>query len=87
MTTIRPRGGRRPEDFPDARMRDVLVLAALRQGGQASRNNLADRLGEDPRKIRYALNRLRARGLVVHIKKGNEGHGYWAVTKKETETE
>lgn len=87
MTTIRPRGGRRPEDFPDARMRDSLVLAALRRGGRMSRNTLADRLQEDPKRIRYALNRLRSRGLVVHINKGNEGHGYWAVATKETETD
>lgn len=94
MADVRPRGGRRPEDFPEARQRDDAVLRYLdedRRGlpylrNKATRNAIAYDLGEDdPRKIKYALHRLRARGLVRHVAKGNEGHGYWELTEKGTE--
>jgi len=90
----RPRGGRRSEDYPDAVRLDESVIHMLRtmtrpgrdpQG--LSRNELAGLTGCTRLKIRYSLNRLRARGLVQHVPKGNEGHGYWAVIVKETETD
>lgn len=90
----RPRGGRRPEDYPEAVRRDEQVLHLLRtmnrpgrEPGGLSRNELSGLTGETRLKVRYSLNRLRRRGLVEHVSKGNEGHGYWAVTKKETETD
>lgn len=91
MTTYRPKGGRRPEDFPEARQRDDAVLRYLISAAQShysiriqsTRNRIACDLNEDdPRKIRYALHRLRARGLVRHVAEGNEGHGYWELTEK-----
>jgi predicted MarR family transcription regulator len=81
--------GRRPEHFPEARERDRRVLEYLENDwhglphmrNKASRNTIAYDLNEDdPRKIKYALHRLRRRGLVKHVAKGNEGHGYWALT-------
>jgi DNA-binding GntR family transcriptional regulator len=90
----RPRGGRRPEDFPEAVRLDEQIVHMLRtmrdpfrEPTGLSRNELAALSGADPRRVRYSLNRLRSRGLVVHINKGNEGHGYWAVKTKETETD
>ena len=82
-------GGRKPEDFPEARKRDRRVLALLRRYADTglTRNSLAHRTGDSPLKIRYSLNRLRNQGLVEHIRKGREGHGYWAVVEKETETD
>lgn len=82
--------GRKPEHFPEARERDRRVfeyLANDRRGdphmrNKATRNTIAYDLNEDdPRKITYALHRLRRRGLVEHVAKGNEGHGYWALTQ------
>lgn len=90
MSDTRPRGGRRPEDFPEAMELDRRVLGALRSIKPETgwtRNDLSRHLGADRRRVRYSLNRLRARGLVVHIPKGNEGHGYWAVAEKENETD
>jgi uncharacterized membrane protein len=72
----RPRGGRRPEDFPEARALDDLVLGMLRTGRE-TRNELAGIAGVPKRKVSYALHRLRSRGLVRRIPRGNEGHGYW----------
>jgi predicted transcriptional regulator len=90
----RPRGGRRSEDYPEAVQLDRVVRQLLlmvkdldRDPPGLSRNDLSEALQMDRRKIRYSLNRLRARGLVQHIPKGNEGHGYWAVVKKENETD
>lgn len=82
-------GGRKPEDFPEARQRDTVVLGLLRGivPGGFSRNELADRADCTRAQTRYSLNRLRARGLVEHVKQGNEGHGFWAVRMKETETD
>jgi hypothetical protein len=87
---------RRSEDFPEARQRDDLVASLLclaaAPGAREdypgmSRNDLSRATGYGKLKIRYSLNRLRARGLVEHVRKGNEGHGYWAVVTKETETD
>lgn len=87
--------GRKPEHFPEARERDRRILAFLTEmdpGSGLSRNELVEREGSDPGLIRYSLNRLRAAGRsgrgprVEHIKKGNEGHGYWAVAETETTT-
>jgi predicted MarR family transcription regulator len=84
MTTDRPRGGRRPEDFPEARARDEKIIDLLRTYGGMTRNDLATNLYLDdrPKLVTYALHRLRLRGLVHHTPKGNEGHGAWAVTAK-----
>lgn len=84
----RPRGGRRPEDYPDVQARDNRIVYLIRKYGRPgiSRNELADLAGETRLKVRYSLNRLRRRGLVEHVSKGNEGHGYWAVKETETET-
>ena len=89
-TTDRPKGGRRPEDFPDARVRDRSVINNLARAGM-TRNQLAVALGVEhrPQLITYSLHRLRRRGLVAHVAKGCEGHGYWTLTlraKKERET-
>lgn len=84
MPSDRPKGGRRSEDFPEARHRDDRVIAHLRRyfPAGATRNVIAIMLGEDDhRKITYALHRLRSRGLVRHVPKGNEGHGYWIAIK------
>lgn len=78
----RPRGGRRHEDFPDVVERDQTILSHLGRAGY-SRNQLAAIMGLTPRKISYALHRLRSRGLVAHVPRGNEGHGYWIKTKTE----
>lgn len=90
----RPRTGRRSEDYPEAVRLDEYVIHMLRtmtqpgrEPGGLSRNELAGLAQVDRRKIRYSLNRLRSRGLVRHIPKGNEGHGYWAVVQKENETD
>lgn len=85
----RPRGGRRSEDYPEAVARDTIILGLLRGvwPGGFSRNELADRADCTRAQARYSLNRLRARGRVQHIKQGNEGHGFWAVAEKETETD
>jgi predicted ArsR family transcriptional regulator len=83
----RPKGGRRPEDFPEVRDRDDRILKVLWLAGPVSRNYLADLLDIEPRMVRYALERLRSRGLAEHIAKGNEGHGYWAAIKDEKESD
>lgn len=81
---------RKSEDYPeavarDARVHGLLSLAAVAEAGM-SRNKLAEVIGCTGQQIRYSLDRLRKRGQVEHIRKGNEGHGYWAVVTKETET-
>ena len=88
----RPRGGRRHEDFPDVVERDESILSWVRHGPRHgmpghSRNSLAAALSLDPRLVRYALDRLRARGLVEHVPKGNEGHGYWAAINTEGDSD
>lgn len=92
--TDRPRGGRRPEDFPDVRARDSQIMELLTTLADAmsevgvwdppgmSRNELVAILGTEPRKVSYALERLRARSLVEHVPHGNEGHGYWKTTEQ-----
>lgn len=86
MTEDRPKGGRRSQDYPEAVARDMRVLTYLKDNARshysiresATRNTIAADLEEaDPRKVTYALHRLRRRGLVRHVAKGNEGHGYW----------
>lgn len=86
----RPRGGRRPEDFPEAMARDDRILKYLRDAAHhwttresVTRNLIWVDLGIDPRLVSYSLERLRDRGLVEHIPKGNEGHGYWAAIRNE----
>lgn len=82
----RPKGGRRPEDFPDvmARDREILeYLGSVGQGPMTTRNLIAKMMSLEPRKVSYALERLRARGLVEHVPHGNEGHGYWTKTTEE----
>ena len=89
MTSERPKGGRRAEDFPDAVARDRAVLNYLKGASHhwssreaSTRNVIAADLGEsDPRKIAYSLHRLRRRGQVQHVSKGNEGHGFWALAE------
>lgn len=82
--------GRRPEDFPEARKRDAKVLGMLHRSSPGlTRNHLAALVHESPDSVRYALDRLRNRGLVIHVAKGHEGHGYWTTgvsvgTAKET---
>lgn len=73
----RPRGGRRPEDFPDVRERDARILEFLTGRGQISRNDLARYLSIPRRKVSYALHRLRSAGKVRRVPQGNEGHGTW----------
>lgn len=81
VTGYRPKGGRRPEDFPTAVARDEAVLDLLRKTpGGLTRNKIADGLGEDRRKITYSLARLRRRRLVGHWPEGEEGHGFWCLT-------
>lgn len=92
--TDRPRGGRRPEDFPDVRARDDRIMRYLTTLADAmseaevwdppgmSRNELVAIMGAEPRKVSYALERLRTRGLVEHVPHGNEGHGYWKITEQ-----
>jgi hypothetical protein len=84
-TTDRPKGGRRPEEFPEARARDRAVLSWLGNGplhGHPghTRNSLAAALATDRKLITYSLARLRRRGLVEHVARGCEGHGYWVLT-------
>lgn len=82
MSTInRPRGGRRPEDFPEVRERDARILHVVWLAGPVSRNYLADLLDLPPRKVSYALHRLRSAGKVRRVAEGNEGHGYWEAIK------
>lgn len=82
-TNDRPRGGRRPEEFPDARERDARVLTELRHNPAGlTRNQIALELDQEPRKISYALHRLRSAGKIRRVPRGNEGHGYWeAITE------
>ena len=91
MSNDRPRGGRRAEDFPEARTRDDRVLSYLVNAARShysvrvrsTRNMIATDLDEnEPRKITYALHRLRSRGLVRRVPVGNEGHGYWEATER-----
>jgi len=80
----RPRGGRRPEDFPAAVIRDQIVmeyLGSVGDGPMITRNLIAKSMGTEPRLISYSLERLRSRGLVEHVPHGNEGHGYWKITE------
>lgn len=80
----RPKGGRRPEDFPDARRMDDCVISCLRDRPVgATRNLIAELLDVEPRKITYALHRLRSRGLVTHVARGCEGHGFWKIKEPE----
>lgn len=79
----RPRGGRRPEDFPAARRMDAAVTACLRDRPTgATRNLIAELIGADPHRVTYALHRLRSRGVVEHVARGCEGHGYWKITDR-----
>ena len=81
----RPRGGRRHEDFPDVVTRDEEILEYLcwaDPGPKSSRNVIAKLFGTEPRKVSYALDRLRKRGLVEHVPHGNEGHGYWRIRER-----
>lgn len=83
MTSDRPHGGRRPEEFPEARARDLKILEMLRaEPGGLTRNQLALGLGlaDQPRLVTYALTRLRAARRVGHVREGCEGHGYWCLT-------
>lgn len=85
MTTAN-KGGRRPEDFPEARKRDELIIKLLRaEPGGLTRNQLAMATGDmdNPRRVTYALHRLRMARKVGHVPEGNEGHGYWTLTLKE----
>jgi hypothetical protein len=80
MTGYRPKGGRRPGDFPDAVFRDYTVIELLRyRPVGATRNLIAELLETEPRKITYSLQRLAARGLVEHVARGCEGHGFWRI--------
>lgn len=82
-TTDRPRGGRRPEEFPAARRTDDAVISCLRNRPVGATRNLISELLDIPhRRVTYALHRLRARGLVEHIARGCEGHGFWKLTEK-----
>jgi hypothetical protein len=86
MTETRRRYGRpRP---PQVVTRDAEALSVLRDAGTAglSRNEVAGRLGVAPRLASYALHRLRRLGIVRHVPRGNEGHGYWAVSGTKSET-
>lgn len=96
MNGERPKGGRRPEDFPEARARDRAVLEYVRDDryglphlrNKATRNMIAYDLDEDnPRLISRSLERLKRRGLVRHVAKGNEGHGYWVAVRDGETTE
>jgi hypothetical protein len=81
MTTDRPKGGRRPEEFPEARMRDRAVILCLGNRPEgATRNLISDLLATDRKLITYSLARLRHLGLVEHVARGCEGHGYWVLT-------
>lgn len=89
VTTDRPRGGRRPDEFPLARERDVVIMNLLKNNPSGlTRNQIVDHLAalglaDRPRLITYALNRLRGAGRVGHVPEGHEGHGYWTRTVKE----
>ncbi len=88
--TPRPKGGRRPEEFPLARSRDDQIIDLLRDNrGGLTRNQIALELGlkDRPRLVTYALARLRWAGRVGHVPEGCEGHGYWTRTLKEIKKE
>lgn len=80
--TDRPRGGRRPEDFPDVRARDARILKILTSVAM-TRNGLANRVGlaDHPRLVTYSLERLRDQGKVEQVRHGNGGRGYWKITE------
>lgn len=61
MTDQRRRGRPRPQETID---RDRAVLKYLTEHGSASRNEVADALGQEKSKIWLSLDRLRRDGLV-----------------------
>lgn len=72
MEQKRPQGRPRTQAAIE---RDERVLDVIKTRGSATRNELVDRLGEDPVLIYLSLRRLRARGLAVS--KGHSTYTTW----------
>ena len=81
VTCYSDRAGRRSEDYPEVTQRDDRILKVLWLVGPVSRTYLARLFDLPPRKVTYALNRLRTQGKVRRIREGNEGHGYWVAVR------